>query len=197
MNHSVIRGVFVRENCGHNIVALTFRQFVPIIKNCFNHTLLFFALFGTEHWFRSRYVTLEHKSSVKTLGYIYNNSQKYIVWVKIIDFTFTPKIIRILRSCSMKIFCIVNISKLNYWLLICIAKNFIWTTLKMIFSIFRFFCTLRFQIFKYCPIITNHTSMEILFIQLLYDAYISILKNGHLCLVLCSRVTYDREVWTV
>ncbi len=30
----------------------------------------------------------------------------------------------------------VNISKLNYSLLICIAKNFIWTKLKMIFSIF-------------------------------------------------------------
>ncbi len=51
----------------------------------------------------------------------------------------------------MKIFCkfpTVNISKLNFWLVICIAKNFIWTTLKMIFSIFRFFCTLRFQIYK-------------------------------------------------
>ncbi len=74
-----------------------------------------------------------------------------------------PKIIRILRSCSMKIFSkflTVNISKLNFWLVICIAKNFIWTTLKVIFSIFRFFCTLRFQIYKYCPIITNHTSME-------------------------------------
>ncbi len=83
-----------------------------------------------------------------------------------IHFSFLPKIIRILRSCSMKIFCkspTANISKLNYWLLICIAKNLIWTTLNMIFSIFRFFCTLRFQIFKYCP---NHTSMEILFIQL-------------------------------
>ncbi len=37
-----------------------------------------------------------------------------------------PKIIRILRSCSIKIFCTfptVNISKLNFWLLICIAKN--------------------------------------------------------------------------
>ncbi len=52
----------------------------------------------------------------------------------------------------MKIFCkftTVNISKLNFWLVICIAKNFIWTTLKVIFSIFRFFlCTVRFQIFK-------------------------------------------------
>ncbi len=108
------------------------------------------------------YVTLEHKTSLKSLGCIYRNSQKYIVWVKIIDFPFMPKIIRILRSCSMKIYCTfptVNISKLNFWLVICIAKNFIWTTLKMIFSIFRFFCTLRLQIFKYCPIITNHTLM--------------------------------------
>ncbi len=43
---------------------------------------------------------------------------------------------------------------------------------EAILSIFRFFCTLRFQILnscisaKYCPIITNHISMEILFIQL-------------------------------
>ncbi len=127
-------------------------------------------------------VTLEHKSSVKSLGYICSNSQKYIVWVKIIDFSFMPKIIRILRSCSMKIFCTLptlNISKLNFWLLICIAKNFIWTTLKMIFSIFRFFCTLRFQIYKYCLIITNHTSMEILFIQLSDDVYMYISKNEH------------------
>ncbi len=61
---------------------------------------------------------------------------------KIIHFSFMPKIIRILRSCSMKIFCtfpILNILKLNFWLVICIAKNFIWTTLKEIFSIFRFF----------------------------------------------------------
>jgi len=84
----------------------------------------------------------------------------YTVWVKIIDFSFMPKLIRILRSCSKNIFSkcpTVNISKLNFWLVICIAKNFIWTTLKMIFSIFRYFCTLRFQIYKYCP---NHTSME-------------------------------------
>ncbi len=54
------------------------------------------------------------------------------------------------------------------------------TTLKIIFSIFRFFCTLRFQIFKNCP---NHTSMEILFIQLSNDAW------WLLWLVLCSRVT--------
>ncbi len=39
------------------------------------------------------------------------------------NFSYMPKIIRMLRSCSMKIFCTVNISKLNYWLVICIAKN--------------------------------------------------------------------------
>ncbi len=101
-----------------------------------------------------------------------------------------PKIIRILRSCSMKIFSkfpTVNISKLNFWLVICIAKNFIWTTLKMIFSIFRFFCTLRFQIYKYCPIITNHTSMERWFIQL------QMFKKWLLWLVLWSMVTFVYE----
>ncbi len=44
----------------------------------------------------------------------------------------------------------MNISKLNFWLVICIAKNFIWTTLNAIFSIFRFFCTLRFHISNSC-----------------------------------------------
>ncbi len=103
-----------------------------------------------------------------------------------------PKIIRILRSCSMKIFSkcpTVNIWNIIFRLVICIAKNLIWTTLKMIFSIFRFFCTLRFQIYKYCPIITNHTSMEILFTQLSDDVQIWNVKNEDLWLVLWSRVT--------
>ncbi len=114
---------------------------------------------------KNKYVTLEHESSFKQHGYICSNSQQYIVWVKIINFYFMPKIIRILRSCSMKIFCTfltVNISKLHFWLVICIAKILIWTTLKMIFSIFRFFW----------PVI------KVSF------------KNGPLWLVLCSRFTY-------
>ncbi len=48
-----------------------------------------------------------------------------------------------------EIFCTfptVNISKRHFSLVICIAKNVIWTTLNVIFSIFRF--RLRFQIFK-------------------------------------------------
>ncbi len=60
----------------------------------------------------------------------------------------------------MKIFCTfpaVNISKLNFWLVICICivKDIVWTTLKAIFSIFRFVCTLRFQIFKELYLILN------------------------------------------
>ncbi len=42
----------------------------------------------------------------------------------------------------MHIFCkfpTLNISKLNFWLVIYIAKDFIWTTLKVIFSIFIYF----------------------------------------------------------
>ncbi len=66
------------------------------------------------------------------------------------------KIIRKLWSCSIKIFCTfptVNISKIDVWLVICIAKNLIWTTLKMIFSIFRFFCTLQIPDFQ---ILSDH-----------------------------------------
>ncbi len=44
------------------------------------------------------------KTSLKSLEYICRNNQQYIVWVKIIDFSFMPKIIRILKSCFMKIF---------------------------------------------------------------------------------------------
>jgi len=44
-----------------------------------------------------KYVSLEHLSSLKSLGYICSNSQQYIVWVKIIDFSLMPKIISILR----------------------------------------------------------------------------------------------------
>ncbi len=65
-------------------------------------------------------LSLEHKSSHKSLGYICSNSQQYIVWVKIRDFSFMTKIIRIIRSCSMKIFSqfpTVNISKLNFLLI--------------------------------------------------------------------------------
>ncbi len=68
------------------------------------------------------YLTLEHKSSLKSPGYICSNSQQYTVWVKIIVYNY----ISILTSCSMRIFCkfpTINISKLNLSLLICIAKN--------------------------------------------------------------------------
>ncbi len=44
------------------------------------------------------YVTLDHKTSLKLLGYICSNNQKYIVWVKIIHFSFVPKIIRIVSK---------------------------------------------------------------------------------------------------
>ncbi len=77
-----------------------------------------------------KYVTLDHKTSLKSLGYICSNIQQYIVWVKIIDFSFMPKIIRTLSkdhvSSSMKIFCkfpTVNISKLNFWLVIWLLRT--------------------------------------------------------------------------
>ncbi len=53
------------------------------------------------------YMTLNHKTSLKSLGYICSNSQKYILWLKIIDFSFMPKIISISKDHkdhSIKIF---------------------------------------------------------------------------------------------
>ncbi len=130
----------------------------------------------------------------KSLGYICSNSQKYIVWVKMIDFSFmTTKLIRILRSCSMNIFTsfpTLNILKLNLWLVICITYNLIWTTLKMIFSIFRFF--LHPQI-PDLQILSNHNKPYIN-INIIYSAFrwcINLnFQNVPLWLVLCSRVTY-------
>ncbi len=65
----------------------------------------------------------------------------------------------------------VNISKRIFWLVICIAKKFIWTTLKAIFSVFLFFLHLQIPDFqidvsaKYDPILTNQISMESLLIH--------------------------------
>ncbi len=39
---------------------------------------------------------LDRKTSHKEHRYICSNSQQYIVWVKIIDFSFMPKIIKIM-----------------------------------------------------------------------------------------------------
>ncbi len=44
------------------------------------------------------YVTLDHKTRLKSHGYICSNSQQYIVWVKIIDLCLMAKIIRILSK---------------------------------------------------------------------------------------------------
>ncbi len=78
------------------------------------HVLLLNVMFTS---LKASNVTLQHKSSHKQHSYICRNSQQYSVWVKIIHFYFMPKIIRILRSCSIKIFSkfpTVNILKLNY-----------------------------------------------------------------------------------
>ncbi len=63
------------------------------------------------------YVSLEHRRSHKQHRDICSNRQQYIALVKIINVSFMSKIIRILRSCSMKIFRkfpTINISILNY-----------------------------------------------------------------------------------
>ncbi len=82
----------------------------------------------------------------------------------------------------------VNISKLHFWLVICIAKNFIWTSLKAIFSIFRFF-----YIFQIGQILSYPNKLYIDG-KLIYSAFRWCInlnwKNWPLWLVLWSRVKY-------
>ncbi len=67
---------------------------VPVFKSvCSNHVPSNFIVYILIRL----YVTLEHKSSLKLLGYIWSNSQKYIIWVKIIKYV-TSKIIKILSQ---------------------------------------------------------------------------------------------------
>ncbi len=83
----------------------------------------------------------------------------------------------------MKIFCkcpTVNISKLNFWLVICNAKNFIWTGLKAIFSDSRFSNSCISA--KYCPILTNHTSVESLFTNDTLSKKLNLPAGGGKCL---------------
>ncbi len=55
------------------------------------------------------FVTLDHKTSLKSLGYICSNSQQYIVWVKIINFSFMPKFISIFSKDHVPLIYSVNI----------------------------------------------------------------------------------------
>ncbi len=48
------------------------------------------------------------KAVLSSLGNIYSNSQKYIVWVKMINFSFMPKIIRILSKDNVPRWYLVN-----------------------------------------------------------------------------------------
>ncbi len=56
------------------------------------------------------FVTLDHKTSLKSLEYICSNSQAIpIVWVKIIHFSFMPKIISIFSKDHVPLIYSVNI----------------------------------------------------------------------------------------
>ncbi len=97
----------------------------------------------------------------------------------------------------------VNISKRNFWLIICITKD---NFKGDIFQYFYFFAPSDSRYSnscisaKYCPIITNHISMESLFIQLTR----MIVVQGHIILLfhqsaLCNtsrrRVSQPYQHW--
>ncbi len=61
-----------------------FKEFINIMQLFFYTKLIDFL--------NLLYVTLDHKTRHKSLGYICTNSQKYILWVKMIDFSFMPQL---------------------------------------------------------------------------------------------------------
>ncbi len=102
----------------------------------------------------------------------------------------------------MKIFCkfpTINISKLNFWLVRCIAKNLIWTTSKAVFSIFGFLLHSHIPDFQVVIFRTNivlsqqtiHQWKAYLFSSHMMYKY-QFKKNWPLWLVLWSRVTYNK-----
>ncbi len=131
------------------------------------------------------YVTLEHKTSLKSMGYICSNSQKYIVWVKM----YIP-FCKYIKTYFLLIICIAK----NFKGDLCIAKNFKWDFNLDFFapsdSRFSNSCISA----KYGPILTKHT-MESLFIQLsgVTYTYISIFQK--LTLMTCGPVSQIRYHW--
>ncbi len=100
----------------------------------------------------------------------------------------------------MKIFCkfpTVNISKLNFWLVICIAKNFIWTTLKAIFSIFDFFAPSDSRFSNSC-ISAKYYNKPYINGKLIYSAFRWCINLSFEKLTLMtglwSRVTYKKNM---
>ncbi len=71
--------------------------------------------------------------------------------------------------------------KTYFWLVVCIAKNLIWTTLKVIFSVFRFFLHLQIPDFQIVVSRTNIVLSNKPYIngKFIYsdNVYISIKKN--------------------
>ncbi len=68
-------------------------------------------------------------------------------------------------------FATVNIyKKNNFWLVICIAKDFIWTILNVIFSIFRFFFHPQIPDFQ---IVLSRPNIVLIYIngKLIYSAF--------------------------
>ncbi len=67
-----------------------------LFKPDFMLSLQLYIFNPNDHCFKTKdlcntYVTLDPKTSLKSLEYISSNSQKYIVGVKIIDFSFIQK----------------------------------------------------------------------------------------------------------
>ncbi len=110
-----------------------------------------------------------------------------------------PKIFRILSKDRVPERHFVNflpyISTLNFWLVICIAKNFIWTNLNAIFSLFRFLCTIKFHIFKYFIIlqIQSYPNKPYINGKLIYSPFNVWIPTSKKCTLITVFVVHARS----
>ncbi len=95
---------------------------------------------------------LEHKTSLKSLGYSLFIAKNTLYGSKLLIFLLCQTSLGYYKDCMLHedILYISNRKcKKLPTSVICIAKILIWTTIKaIVLQYFQFFCTLRFQIFK-------------------------------------------------
>ncbi len=167
--------IFLRNSAQFNCWEQTRESWTTIkTKNCLDNPGFERGYFNIFSYFLSCGLCVNIFFFVK---YLTRDSTKSKITRIFYDLSYFVKIIPIFTDSARRsqTFACHCISKLIFLLVICIAKNLISTTLKVIFSVFKYIAPSEFRFSnscistKYCQILTTHTSMEGLFIQLSDD----------------------------
>ncbi len=91
--------IFIHQSIHFNFYPSSHHVYPHPSIHIYFHAFIYLAVHPSIHIYIWPWTTKPVvQGPVKSRGYICSNSQKYIVWVKIIYFSFMPKIIRILSK---------------------------------------------------------------------------------------------------